>query len=65
MAETTPVPGDILKVVAEVVRPPGEVSSRVKHSGPTADFCVLCLSGEHERVPGYDDNATKESAGWT
>ena len=23
---------------------------RVKHSGPTAEFCVLCLSGEHERV---------------
>ncbi|WP_032761208.1 hypothetical protein [Streptomyces alboviridis] len=23
---------------------------RVKHSGPDAEFCVLCLSGEHERV---------------
>jgi hypothetical protein len=23
---------------------------RVKHSGPHTKFCVLCLSGEHERV---------------
>src|SRR5690606_9953564 len=23
---------------------------RVKHSGPDSKFCVLCLSGEHERV---------------
>jgi hypothetical protein len=23
---------------------------RVKHSGPDTKFCVLCLSGEHERV---------------
>ncbi|GHC36736.1 MULTISPECIES: hypothetical protein [Streptomyces rochei group] len=23
---------------------------RVKHSGPDTQFCVLCLSGEHERV---------------
>lgn len=23
---------------------------RVKHSGPAARFCVLCLSGEHERT---------------
>jgi len=22
----------------------------VKHSGPNTAFCVLCLSGEHERV---------------
>jgi len=25
-------------------------SERVKHSGPDTKFCVLCLSGEHERV---------------
>lgn len=25
-------------------------SDRVKHSGPDTKFCVLCLSGEHERV---------------
>lgn len=23
---------------------------RVKHSGPDTEFCVLCLSGEHDRV---------------
>ncbi|MGW7786037.1 hypothetical protein [Streptomyces tricolor] len=23
---------------------------RVRHSGPDTKFCVLCLSGEHERV---------------
>ncbi|MFE2563008.1 hypothetical protein [Streptomyces mirabilis] len=23
---------------------------RVKHSGPNTKFCVLCLSGEHERI---------------
>lgn len=25
-------------------------AERVKHSGPETKFCVLCLSGEHERV---------------
>lgn len=25
-------------------------ATRVKHSGPDTKFCVLCLSGEHERV---------------
>ncbi|MFJ9101251.1 hypothetical protein ACIRJM_22615 [Streptomyces sp. NPDC102405] len=29
------------------------MSDRIKHSGPETEFCVLCLSGEHERV---DDN---------
>ncbi|MFR9794276.1 hypothetical protein ACL07V_37580 [Streptomyces sp. MB22_4] len=36
--------------------PGGE--KRVKHSGPTTKFCVLCLSGEHERV---DDAAPARS----
>jgi hypothetical protein len=26
------------------------MAERVKHSGPNAKFCVLCLSGEHERI---------------
>lgn len=26
------------------------MSERIKHSGPDTVFCVLCLSGEHERV---------------
>lgn len=26
------------------------VGERIKHSGPDTKFCVLCLSGEHERV---------------
>jgi hypothetical protein len=25
-------------------------ATRVRHSGPDTKFCVLCLSGEHERV---------------
>ncbi|MGP3737948.1 hypothetical protein ACTWJ9_33095 (plasmid) [Streptomyces sp. GDS52] len=25
-------------------------AERVKHSGPDTKFCVLCLSGEHERI---------------
>jgi hypothetical protein len=25
-------------------------SERNKHCGPDTEFCVLCLSGEHERV---------------
>ncbi|MFB6696349.1 hypothetical protein [Streptomyces rubiginosohelvolus] len=36
------------------VQPPttseAELTERVKHSGPTTEFCVLCLSGEHERA---------------
>jgi hypothetical protein len=31
---------------------------RVKHSGPDTKFCVLCLSGEHERVDESDAGAT-------
>jgi hypothetical protein len=27
-----------------------EKQQRVKHSDPDTKFCVLCLSGEHERV---------------
>lgn len=30
---------------------PEPTDERVKHSGPHTEFCVLCLSGEHERVP--------------
>lgn len=30
------------------------MSERVKHSGPDTKFCVLCLSGEHERVEEAD-----------
>jgi hypothetical protein len=26
------------------------VSEGIKHVGPETEFCVLCLSGEHERV---------------
>ena len=26
------------------------MGERIKHSGPDAEFCVLCLSGEHDRV---------------
>jgi hypothetical protein len=29
---------------------PAPTAERVKHSGPNTEFCVLCLSGEHERV---------------
>lgn len=29
---------------------PEPAAGRVKHSGPHTKFCVLCLSGEHERV---------------
>ena len=29
-------------------------AARVKHSGPNTKFCVLCLSGEHERVDEAD-----------
>jgi hypothetical protein len=29
---------------------PASSGERVKHSGPNTKFCVLCLSGEHERV---------------
>jgi hypothetical protein len=25
-------------------------ATRVRHSGPDTEFCVLCLSGEHKRV---------------
>jgi hypothetical protein len=30
------------------------MAERIKHSGPHTKFCVLCLSGEHERI---DDDA--------
>jgi hypothetical protein len=26
------------------------LTRKVRHSGPDTKFCVLCLSGEHERV---------------
>lgn len=29
---------------------PEPATERVKHSGPHTKFCVLCLSGEHERI---------------
>jgi hypothetical protein len=29
---------------------PESTTERVKHSGPHTKFCVLCLSGEHERI---------------
>jgi hypothetical protein len=29
---------------------PRATPRRVKHAGPDTEFCVLCLSGEHERV---------------
>jgi hypothetical protein len=35
-----------------------EPTGRVKHSGPDTQFCVLCLSGEHERV----DEPSRERA---
>lgn len=31
-----------------------DCSPRVKHSGPHTKFCVLCRSGEHERVDETD-----------
>lgn len=31
-------------------------TDRIKHSGPDTKFCVLCLSGEHERV---DEGASR------
>ncbi|WP_406078730.1 hypothetical protein OG337_29000 [[Kitasatospora] papulosa] len=27
----------------------------VQHSGPDTKFCVLCLSGEHQRIDATDD----------
>ncbi|WP_406463008.1 hypothetical protein OHB07_16290 [Streptomyces sp. NBC_00111] len=49
---------DVTKQVLRDVRAGGSVGQadtvvapeRVKHSGPATAFCVLCLSGEHERV---------------
>lgn len=35
----------LLRMAAET-----QQAERVKHSGPEAELCVLCLSGEHERV---------------
>jgi hypothetical protein len=34
------------------------MTERVKHSGPDTKFCVLCLSGEHERI---EDRAPTEA----
>jgi hypothetical protein len=31
--------------------------TRVRHSGPHTDFCVLCLSDEHERLDDRDPEA--------
>lgn len=31
------------------------MGERIKHSGPDTKFCVLCLSGEHERVDEDSD----------
>ncbi|MFD3815009.1 hypothetical protein ACFWRZ_08075 [Streptomyces rubiginosohelvolus] len=30
-------------------------TERIKHSGPDTKFCVLCLSGEHQRTDATDD----------
>ncbi|MEV7975379.1 hypothetical protein [Streptomyces sp. NPDC086519] len=40
----------------EARQEPTQDGERVKHSGPHTKFCVLCLSGEHERVD--DDTST-------
>lgn len=40
----------------------GPASEKVKHSGPETRFCVLCLSGEHERV---DEPAPTGRTTWT
>lgn len=37
-----------------------EPVERVKHSGPDTKFCVLCLSGEHERVDDAEQPAVTE-----
>lgn len=29
---------------------PDPMAERVRHSGPDTKFCVLCQSGEHQRV---------------
>lgn len=31
-------------------RPASSPATRVQHSGPDTKFCVLCLSGEHQRA---------------
>ncbi|MET4670815.1 hypothetical protein [Streptomyces sp. PvR018] len=30
-------------------------TERIRHSGPDTKFCVLCLSGEHQRTDATDD----------
>lgn len=30
-------------------------TERIRHSGPDTKFCVLCLSGEHQRIDATDD----------
>ncbi|MEU0160209.1 hypothetical protein ABZ154_15545 [Streptomyces sp. NPDC006261] len=29
--------------------------TRVQHSGPDTRFCILCLSGEHQRIDANND----------
>jgi hypothetical protein len=43
---------------------PEPATERVQHSGPDTKFCVLCLSGEHERVdeqPAIETQQPKEA----
>ncbi len=30
-------------------------TSRAQHSGPHTKFCVLCRSGEHQRIDATDE----------
>ncbi|MFD3955921.1 MULTISPECIES: hypothetical protein [Streptomyces] len=30
-------------------------TERIRHSGPDTKFCVLCLSGEHQRIDATSD----------
>jgi hypothetical protein len=44
---------------------PGPAAERVKHSGPDTEFCVLCLSGEHECVTETVHACPPDGAGVT
>lgn len=43
-------PADVSECLPEDDDSPETIAERAKHSGPNTAFCVLCLSGEHERV---------------
>ena len=54
---------NLLRRIVDEAQPTAR--ERIKHSGPDTKFCVLCLSGEHERVdedPMPDGSAVDNSA---